>query len=131
MTPGSVFVYGHTGTGKSLVIQSLLKYHKLPHIFINCVECSSLRFLVEEILNNLPLQCSSQSETSSRAQDMLDYEESFIRCEDLTDFVRNLKGLVSDSELKRETLYIVLDKAERLRSTNSVLLPALLRLQEL
>ncbi|GFO28827.1 origin recognition complex subunit 5 [Plakobranchus ocellatus] len=132
-TPGSVFLYGHTGTGKTLVIQALLEYYKLPHIFINCVECSSLRFLVEEILNNLPLK--SQTDTGG-ASDMEgtgfdDDEDRFIRCDDLTDFVRSFKSLIADSELKKETLYIVLDKAERLRSTNSVILPALLRLQEL
>ncbi|RUS89133.1 hypothetical protein EGW08_003141 [Elysia chlorotica] len=131
MTPGSIFVYGHTGTGKSLVIQSMMRHYKLPHIFINCVECSSLRFLVEEILNNLPLQDVSNSEVDADADDMNPDNENFVRCEDLTDFVRTLKSLVSDNELGKETLYIVLDKAERLRSTNPVLLPALLRLQEL
>lgn len=129
MTPGSVFVYGHTGTGKTLVIQSLLKYHQLSHIYINCVECSSLRFLMEEILNNLPHQISLESGLHAQIQDTED--ESFIRCEDLTEFVRNLRKIVSESDLGKETLYIVLDKAERLRSTSSVLLPALLRLQEL
>ncbi|KAK3762807.1 hypothetical protein RRG08_040502 [Elysia crispata] len=131
LTPGSIFVYGHTGTGKSLVIQSLLRYHKLPHIFINCVECSSQRFLVEEILNNLPLNNHAGNKIAVHADDITNENEDFVRCEDLTDFVRNLKSLVSDNELRKETLYIVLDKAERLRSTNPVLLPALLRLQEL
>ncbi|KAK6993786.1 origin recognition complex subunit 5 [Biomphalaria glabrata] len=125
MTPGSLFVYGHTGTGKSLVIQSLLLYLKLPHIVMNCVECSSPRFLFEHIFNNMP-KGNGVSNTNSANTD-----DEYTDCEDMTSFIRQLVKAVTDNGLRNETLYIVLDKAERLRDTNVHLLPALLRLQEL
>ncbi|KAH9493211.1 Origin recognition complex subunit 5 [Bulinus truncatus] len=125
LTPGSIFVYGHTGTGKSLVIQSLLQYYKLPHILMNCVECSSPRFLFEHVLNNLP-KSFVEIEKKVSSQD-----ENQIDCDDMSSFIRQLSKGVTNNGLRNETLYLVFDKAERLRDANVNLLPALLRLQEL
>ncbi|XP_005089925.1 origin recognition complex subunit 5 [Aplysia californica] len=126
MTPGALFVYGHTATGKSLVVQTLLSYHKLPHILINCVECSSPRVLFEHILNNIP-----QNPDADIPDCDDDDEEEYIQCDDMTSFVRQLTNIVSEKPFGEQTLYIVLDKAERLRDSHIFMLPALLRLQEL
>ena len=53
------------------------------------------------------------------------------KCDNMTDFIRQLKLLLSSRELVNETFYIVLDKAERLRDIEANALPAFLRLQEL
>ena len=66
-----------------------------------------MRFMVEEILNNLPLQGSTDSETPATAENIAGDDDNFVRCEDLTEFVRSLKNLVSESELEKQTLYIV------------------------
>lgn len=124
MTPGSIFIYGHTSTGKSLTVNEVLKHNKLPHILMNCIECSSPRVLFEYILNNIPKHASLD-------EDDVDEDDEYIQCDNMTDFVRLLKNGVVNSFFGEQTLYIILDKAERLRDSHVIILPALLRLQEL
>ncbi|XP_020008874.1 origin recognition complex subunit 5 isoform X1 [Castor canadensis] len=115
----SIFIYGHTASGKTYVTQTLLKTLELPHVFINCVECFSLRLLLEQILNKLS-RLSSPEEGCSE-----------ITCETFNDFVRLFKQVTQAESLKSQTVYIVLDKAEYLRDMEANLLPGFLRLQEL
>nr|XP_022297025.1 origin recognition complex subunit 5-like [Crassostrea virginica]XP_022297026.1 origin recognition complex subunit 5-like [Crassostrea virginica]XP_022297027.1 origin recognition complex subunit 5-like [Crassostrea virginica] len=119
MTLPSFFLYGHTATGKSAVINSILKTCKLPHVLVNCVECYSSRFLYEAALNGL-YACRE-----SGRPDMP------IKCENMNDFVRLFRQTCSELHLQNETVYIVLDKAERLREMDANILPAFLRMQEL
>ncbi|XP_041346768.1 origin recognition complex subunit 5-like [Gigantopelta aegis] len=114
----SLFLYGHTATGKSYVINTLLTDLQLPHVRVNCVECYNPRFLYEHILNNLP-----------DGKD--DDDDVTLTCDNMNDFVRMLGQLVHNRKLNIETLYLVLDKAERLREMDANILSALLRLQEL
>jgi len=131
MTPGSLFIYGHTGTGKTLTIQALMKHYKLPHILMNCIECSSPRVLFEHILNNIPADSAINDNASEVDSDTDMDDDTYVTCDDMTDFVRQLTQTVAGSSLGRQTLYIVFDKAERLRDSHTFMLPALLRLQEL
>ncbi|XP_020008875.1 origin recognition complex subunit 5 isoform X2 [Castor canadensis] len=94
-------------------------FGELPHVFINCVECFSLRLLLEQILNKLS-RLSSPEEGCSE-----------ITCETFNDFVRLFKQVTQAESLKSQTVYIVLDKAEYLRDMEANLLPGFLRLQEL
>lgn len=119
-TPPALFLYGHTATGKSLVVNTLLQKQKLPHVLVNCVECYSQRFLYEHILNQLHEELTPLVESSS-----------MMRCENMNDFVRLLKQVLIEKGLGDQTVYIVLDKAERLRDMEANILPAFLRLQEL
>ncbi|XP_052779192.1 origin recognition complex subunit 5-like [Mya arenaria] len=120
LTVPAIFLYGHTATGKSLVLNSLLANAKLPHVLVNCVECYSQRFLYEHILNVLHSGSETVLETSQ-----------LIKCDNMNDFVRLLKQEMISKGLEKQTLYIVLDKAERLRDMEQNILPAFLRLQEL
>ncbi|NWH32055.1 ORC5 protein, partial [Chloropsis hardwickii] len=115
----SIFIYGHTSSGKTYVMQSLLTTLQLPHVFVNCVEYFTSRLLLEEILIQLQ-SCSSGAEPSSP-----------VHCDTLNDFVRLFKQAVASQELQDQTLYIVLDRAEQLREMEANILPAFLRLQEL
>uniref|UniRef100_T1JNA4 Origin recognition complex subunit 5 n=1 Tax=Strigamia maritima TaxID=126957 RepID=T1JNA4_STRMM len=110
----SVFIYGHTGTGKTLVVKSVMKKLCLPFVFINCVEIFSQRHLFESIL--------------TAVEKIPDISSSDFRCPNMNDFVLTLKELVRSFD---QTLYIVLDKAERLRDLEFNILPAFLKLQEL
>ncbi|ESO91435.1 hypothetical protein LOTGIDRAFT_209785 [Lottia gigantea] len=115
MTPASVFIYGHTATGKSHVVNSLLKISQVPYVLVNCVECYSSRFLYEHILNNL-------SHTNHTEQ---------YRCDNMNDFIRSFQQIIEEKNYKDHTVYIVLDKAERLREMEANILPSFLRIQEL
>ncbi|XP_006033017.1 origin recognition complex subunit 5 isoform X2 [Alligator sinensis] len=115
----SIFIYGHTSSGKTYVLQTLLKTLELPHVFVNCVECSTSRLLLEKILSQLQ---SLSSKTKSA---------SHISCDTLNQFVCLFKQETMAEELQNETIYIVLDKAEQLREMEANVLPAFLRLQEL
>ncbi|XP_040451910.1 origin recognition complex subunit 5 isoform X2 [Falco naumanni] len=114
----SIFIYGHTSSGKTYVMQTLLNTLQLPHVFVNCVEYFSSRLLLEEIL--IQLQSCSKIEQTSH-----------VPCDSLNDFVRLFKQVVASQELQDQTLYIVLDRAEQLREMEANILPAFLRLQEL
>lgn len=119
-TPASVFIYGHTGTGKSLVVNSVLQTFKFPHVLVNFVECYSARFLYEMILNNLQGNTANLSDASK-----------FLKCDNMNDFVRLFKQVCKEKGLDKETVYIILDRAERLRDFDINVLPAFLKLQEL
>ncbi|XP_053377322.1 origin recognition complex subunit 5-like isoform X2 [Mercenaria mercenaria] len=119
-TVPSLFIYGHTSTGKTLVVNTLLRTLKLPHAVVNCVECYNQRFLFEHILNTI----SGNSETITDT-------DNVIKCDNMNDFIRLLRQIVGEQGLDSQTLYIVFDKAERLRDMESNILPAFLRLQEL
>ncbi|NXX08900.1 ORC5 protein, partial [Larus smithsonianus] len=121
----SIFIYGHTSSGKTYVTQTLLNTLQLPHVFVNCVEYFTSRLLLEEILIQLQ-NCSSETE-----------QISHVPCDNFNDFVRLFKQAVASQELEDQTLYIVsniilvLDRAEQLREMEANILPAFLRLQEL
>ncbi|KAM6288386.1 origin recognition complex subunit 5 isoform 2-T2 [Spheniscus humboldti] len=114
----SIFIYGHTSSGKTYVMQTLLNTLQLPHVFVNCVEYFTSRLLLEEIL----IQLQSYSETE---------QTSHVPCDTFNDFVRLFKQAVTSQELEDQTLYIVLDRAEQLREMEVNILPGFLRLQEL
>ncbi|RMC10364.1 hypothetical protein DUI87_13167 [Hirundo rustica rustica] len=115
----SIFIYGHTSSGKTYVMQTLLTTLQLPHVFVNCVEHFTSRLLLEEILIQLQ-SCSSGTEQTSP-----------VHCDTLNDFVRLFKQTLASQELQDQTVYIVLDRAEQLREMEANILPAFLRLQEL
>ncbi|XP_024860750.1 origin recognition complex subunit 5 isoform X2 [Kryptolebias marmoratus] len=46
----SIFIFGHRSSGKSHVLNVLLKELELPHATVSCVECVSATLLFEEVL---------------------------------------------------------------------------------
>ncbi|XP_074798616.1 origin recognition complex subunit 5 isoform X2 [Natator depressus] len=115
----SIFIYGHTSSGKTYVMQTLLETLELPHVFVNCVECFTSRLLLEEILTQLQ-NLSSESKHGSH-----------VPCDTFNDFVRLFKQEIITQDLQNQTVYIVLDKAEQLREMEANVLPGFLRLQEM
>lgn len=115
----AIFICGHIGTGKSFVVQTLLKDLELPHVLVNCVESFTARLIFEHILYRL------------QDPDEDDNWNAPPKCENMTEFLRHFKHSLSAKELMNETFYIVLDKAEKLRDIEANFLPAFLRLQEL
>uniref|UniRef100_A0A8C2T3C0 Origin recognition complex subunit 5 n=1 Tax=Coturnix japonica TaxID=93934 RepID=A0A8C2T3C0_COTJA len=115
----SIFIYGHTSSGKTYVMKTLLNTLQLPHVFVNCVEFFTSRLLLEEILFQLQ---NYSSETK---------QASHVPCDTFNDFVRLLKQALASQNLQDQTVYVVLDRAEQLREMEANILPAFLRLQEL
>ncbi|XP_061767951.1 origin recognition complex subunit 5 [Nerophis ophidion] len=111
----SIFIYGHRASGKSHVVNVLLKELQLPHATISCVECVSIALLFEQVLLTFFGR---------------DAAASLPRSPSMSDFVRIYKQHCSLSAAT-QTHYIVIEKAELLRDMDANLLPALLRLQEL
>ncbi|XP_030853310.1 origin recognition complex subunit 5-like [Strongylocentrotus purpuratus] len=116
----AIFVYGHSATGKSAVVHSILESYSAPRAIVNCVEWQSQKQLFEEILNQVAEAGPSPENGFTQ----------YARCDNANDFVRLLKGVVQEKGIE-ETVYIVLDKAERLRFMEGHILPAFLRLSEL
>ncbi|XP_064198941.1 origin recognition complex subunit 5 isoform X2 [Anguilla rostrata] len=113
----SIFIYGHRATGKSYVIQTLLRELELPHAVVSCVECVSTGILFEQVL----LSFFGSAYSSSNA---------LPRKPSLSDFIRLYRQLCVQLPAT-QTRYIILDKAELLRDMDANLLPGFLRLQEL
>ncbi|CAL1568505.1 unnamed protein product [Knipowitschia caucasica] len=111
----SIFIYGHRASGKSHVLNTLMKQLELPHAMISCVECLSVALLFEQVLDSF---------FGADAASLLPRGPS------LSDFVRIYKQQISESPTE-QTRYIIMEKAEMLRNADSNLLPGLLRLQEL
>ncbi|XP_061570369.1 origin recognition complex subunit 5 [Cololabis saira] len=111
----SIFIYGHRASGKSHVINVLMKELELPHTTVSCVESVSVALLFEQVLLSF-FGCNAVSQLP--------------RAPSLSDFVRLYRQQASQSPAS-QTRYIVMEKAELLRETDAHLLPALLRLQEL
>ncbi|XP_072311243.1 origin recognition complex subunit 5 [Eucyclogobius newberryi] len=111
----SIFIYGHRASGKSHVLDTLMKQLELPHAFVSCVECLSVALLFEQVL---------------RSFFGADAAATLPRSPTLSDFVRIYRRHSSESPAK-QTRYIIMEKAEMLRDAEANLLPALLRLQEL
>ncbi|XP_054844662.1 origin recognition complex subunit 5 isoform X2 [Eublepharis macularius] len=115
----ALFIYGHTSSGKTYVMQTLLKTLELPYVFVNCNECYASRLLLEELLRQL-------QRLSSEEEDLAP-----VSCDSFNDFIRFFKQRTMMLDLQNQTVYVVLDNAERLREMEANILPGFLRLQEL
>lgn len=97
-----------------------MTFLQLPNIFVNCIECFNGRLMFEHILNNI-----------QTLQQNGDKDDEFIRCDNMNDFIKMMKKLLTVENFGEETLFITIDKCERLRDMELNLLPAFLRLNEL
>uniref|UniRef100_A0A3Q2DE36 Origin recognition complex subunit 5 n=1 Tax=Cyprinodon variegatus TaxID=28743 RepID=A0A3Q2DE36_CYPVA len=111
----SLFIYGHRSSGKSHVVNVLMKELELPHTTVSCVECISAALLFEQVLLSF-FGCDAAAQLP--------------RSPSISDFVRIYRQQSSQFPAK-QTRFIVMEKAELLRDADANLLPALLRLQEL
>jgi origin recognition complex subunit 5 len=119
----SLFVYGHTATGKTTTINFVLQKH--VRININCVECFTARLMFEAILSRL------QRFGILDGPPVNGITAVHCRCDNMNDFVRQLRQIVSEKHLDGRCIYIVMERAERLREADANLLAAFIRLQEL
>ncbi|XP_046397070.1 origin recognition complex subunit 5 [Ischnura elegans] len=123
MLPSSIFIYGHSCSGKSYVVTSLLEEFQLSYVRFNCIEFFSVKVLLESILNKY----SESSSTRGKRNKENHMPET---CENMMELVNKLKNKAQDVD-KRKKLFIVLERSERIREMGEVVLPALLRLSEL
>ncbi|XP_067948642.1 origin recognition complex subunit 5-like [Watersipora subatra] len=107
----SIFVNGHTASGKTLCITHCLDHKKLTYIRLHCAEFYSPRLVFEHIL--------SQLQPNQEA-----------RCADINTFIRLLKQILHE-DYPNNTVYLVFEKADRLRDFPPNFLPVFLKLQEL
>uniref|UniRef100_A0A1I8PCN3 Origin recognition complex subunit 5 n=1 Tax=Stomoxys calcitrans TaxID=35570 RepID=A0A1I8PCN3_STOCA len=110
--PPSIYINGHTGTGKTSIVKNFLKICKQKNkkyhaVHVNCVECYTTKILFDHILE--------------------EFVRTEVRCETFKDFVETLRQF----DVGSGNGYVVaLDNADRLRDMESNVLPSLLRLQE-
>lgn len=93
-TSSPLYLYGNTGTGKTLTIKTVLEAIKTPFVLINCVECFNSQVLYDTILRRVIGLCQGVRDRR--------------KCGNLYMFVRELQQIVGgDEQLSKETLYIV------------------------
>ncbi|XP_071551876.1 origin recognition complex subunit 5 [Panulirus ornatus] len=117
--PSCIFLYGHSGTGKTLVTTSVLEKLGVLTSHVNCVEFYNARVMYETILNQL----------SGTLPSSINNYTSYAACDNLGDFVRHLKNIGYAQGKPR--MAIIMEHSERLRDCDTSFLPALCRLQEL
>ena len=110
-----LYVYGHTGTGKSSVVQETLRGIRANHVFVNCVGVLSARELFDMVLNQLDNneaasgnagQLDDLSAAASEAGGSTSaYSASAYSATSVTAFVNILR----DRTTKNNATYIVLD----------------------
>lgn len=118
--PPAIFVFGHTATGKTLVVTRVLEELQYIHAVVNCVECYMPQLLFEPILNKIHGHELSSSKKYA----------PYASCDNMMNFVSCLRNSEIVAQEKKPCV-IVLDKCEKLRDMDATLLPAFLRLQEL
>lgn len=119
LMPSSVFLHGHSGTGKTLVARHVLQCLGVLTSHINCIEVYCPQVLFEAVLSQLTGSVPSLTTGQS----------SSISCDSLGEFVHHL-ATVSHT-LGQPRMAIMLEHSERLRDCAANILPGLCRLQEL
>ncbi|PSN39600.1 Origin recognition complex subunit 5 [Blattella germanica] len=113
VVPPAVFIYGHTATGKTLVMRNVLEALSYNHVIVNCVECYTPQLLFEPILNKIHGHEPTYKNNYT----------PYMSCDNMMDFVNCIK----DSEVVTLGAPCII----RLRDLDATLLSAFLRLQEL
>ncbi|XP_060666961.1 origin recognition complex subunit 5 isoform X1 [Drosophila nasuta] len=110
--PPVIYVFGHSGTGKTTLINSFLKQcqkqQKVRIAQLNAIECYTTKIMIENVLDSLAVQ-------QSPADNMLEFVEQ-LRC-------------LHTAET--HGFLIAIDNAERLRDMDANVLPVLMRLQQI
>ncbi|GBM97837.1 Origin recognition complex subunit 5 [Araneus ventricosus] len=106
----SLLIYGHTTTGKTLVVSELMKSSNVPYVWINCHE-----------------SCSAQS-LFVRVVEVLCPEEADKKISNMHEFLNFLRIKLKETF---ETTYLIFDCAEVLRKEDPFLLSVLSKLQML
>ena len=75
----------------------MVHFFQRLYVLVDCVECLTSRQMYEYILNELDGQRTSQQ---------VGYTDT-IRCDNMNDFIRNLRKIQQDNSREREALYIV------------------------
>ncbi|KAG0174200.1 Origin recognition complex subunit 5 [Apophysomyces sp. BC1021] len=122
----SIFIYGHPSSGKTSVVRTLFE-QALPRdywAFNNCVECYTPRMLFEHTVNQW-CNWTPSFENQYTGVCKIDNIHQFVKVIQDGVVINNKKCL-----LGKETRYMILDRAERLRDMPSTILPVLLRLSE-
>ncbi|XP_045618796.1 origin recognition complex subunit 5 [Procambarus clarkii] len=117
--PCSIFLYGHSGTGKTLVTTAVLQKLGILTSHVCCIEFYTARVMYETILNQL----------SGTVPSGINNYTSYASCDNLGDFVRHIRNIGYSKGNPR--MAILLEHSERLRDCDANILPVLCRLQEL
>lgn len=118
--PNQLFLYGHSGTGKTHVTTAVLNLLKIDYVRINCVEFDSVPLLASAI--------------SSKISHVYFNEDDPKKCTTLMDLVYVMQKVAQDPDNRSKPFVIVLERCERLKNMPSYalpVLPALLKLKEL
>lgn len=108
--PESIFVYGHMATGKSLILESLLKHLNYNVSYINCMEHVGGKQIYNYMLADLSGSVKSKY------------------CENVMNFIYGLKEIWCND---KRPIVLVFDKCHRIRHFDVTFLPVVTRLREL
>lgn len=106
----SLFIYGHTATGKTYLMCNIMKDLKLPHAWVDCHETNTARQIFKSIIQQL--------------SDDSDYHDKIYNNCDLVNIIKKIL------KNRTETTYIIFDSAE-VFCKEDALISIFVRLQDL
>lgn len=117
--PPFMYLYGHSGTGKTLIMKNICKQIGNGCSFVDCIECYTPKILYESVIDNLRGHTLSKDNNYS----------SSVKCENASDFIQELHHL---SNSRSSSSYILcFDNVERLRNIDANVLPVLVNLRDI
>eukprot|EP00041_Stephanoeca_diplocostata_P015743 m.301360 g.301360 ORF g.301360 m.301360 type:complete len:577 (+) comp20140_c0_seq2:164-1894(+) len=137
----ALFAYGAAATGKTAVVNAVLRACRVPFASVNCIEACTPRLLFEQILRQLLDFPAGMVPATDKTKESATVRTP-LRCESLHTFFEKLRDLYPRTagctttgaapwSMPTRTTYIVLDNAERLRTLPPHILPAILRISEI
>eukprot|EP01147_Barroeca_monosierra_P010030 gene10030-2204_t len=116
-----VFVYGVPSTGKSMIVRKVIKESGSRYAFINCLEAYSPRVLFEQILNSLSGELPGPENLYG----------GYARCDTVAKFIKLLTQIFDKQDASKSSIFVVLDRCDRMRRLKQNVLSVFLRLREL
>uniref|UniRef100_A0A182QQI6 Uncharacterized protein n=1 Tax=Anopheles farauti TaxID=69004 RepID=A0A182QQI6_9DIPT len=121
--PPAVYIYGQTSTGKSTIVQQVLRCEEIAFAYVNAIACYTNRILFDTIVRQLVPPDSDEDEPDELLERLT---KTNRKLEYVKDFLAELRRCLAPTR----PYVIVLDNAERLLDMAHNLLPLFLQLPE-
>lgn len=90
--PPAIFIYGDSGTGKSMIIKNCLEVGKFRHAIASCIEGYSMKLIYESILNQLTNHVMNEKNGF----------QPYAKCNNFLDFVDELQHLSEKLQIGKQ-----------------------------
>lgn len=130
-----VVIHGPPSSGKSLILNHVLKEKKIQHIYISCRSISTAKQFFDVLLNGIRAQTRAATNAAKKPES--DTKTSYLGWREYSDFKHCTSASILAHILQNEdfsekrSLLLVLDHFERLSAIQPDLVPSLIEMAEI